>query len=77
MDLPNADNAQPNRGAAKKFERLRKKLRRAAQRNRNAIEGAACVLGLLIGVAFGVLVSREAPAGHLIEQGRAGTISLP
>lgn len=77
MDPSNADNAQPNRGAAKKFDRLRKRLRRSAQRNRNAIEGAPCVLGLLIGVAFGVVVSREAPAGHLIEQGHAGTGSLP
>ncbi|HEV2551678.1 MAG TPA: hypothetical protein VGU20_30495 [Stellaceae bacterium] len=51
--------------------------RRSAQRNRDAIEGVACMLGLLIGVVFGAIVSQEAPAAHLTEQGRAGVTSLP
>jgi hypothetical protein len=75
MDQPNANRAQPKR--ARKLHSIRERLRRSAQRNRNAIEGMACVLGLLIGILLGVILSREAPAGHIAEEARAGAASLP
>jgi len=77
MDQPKADNAEPERRAAKTLDRIRKRLRRSARRNREAIEGAACMLGLLIGIVLGAIVSQEAPAGHVFEEGLAGAASLP
>jgi hypothetical protein len=77
MHQPNADHAEPKRRVEKKLYLMREELRRSAQRNRNAIEGMACVLGLLIGIVLGVILSREAPAGYIVEEGRAGTASLP
>jgi len=77
MDQPNADNAHPRRGAAKKLGRMRERLRRSAQRYRNAIEAAACVLGLLIGIGVGIALSREGPVGHTFAEGRAGAASFP
>lgn len=77
MDPSNADNAQPKRRAAEKLDRMKDRLRRSAQRNRNAIEGVACMLGLLIGIIIGVMVSQEAPAEHLFDQSRVGATSLP
>jgi hypothetical protein len=73
----NADDAEPKRRAGKKLYSMRERLRRSAQRNRNVIEGMACVLGLLIGIVLGVILSREAPTGHIVEEGRAGAASLP
>jgi len=77
MDQPDTDNAQSRRPAAKKLDRMRERLRHSAQRNRNVVEGLACVLGLLIGIVLGIAFTREAPAGHIFAEGRAGAASLP
>lgn len=77
MDQPNTNRAQPKRRRARKLHSIRERLCRSAQRNRSVIEGMACVLGLLIGIVLGVILSHEAPAGHIAEEGRAGAASLP
>jgi hypothetical protein len=59
-----------------KLDRIRKRLRRSARRNREAIEGVACMLGLLIGIVLGAIASQEGPARHVFEEGRAGAASL-
>jgi hypothetical protein len=77
MPQPNADDAHSKPRLAGKLARIRKNLRRSAQRNRGAVEGLACVLGLLIGIVFGAIVAREAPAGLSVGDGRAATTLPP
>ena len=70
MHQPNGPDAPRERPQARKLDRIRDKLRHSVRRNRSAVEGLACVLGLLIGIVLGTLVSREAPTGRSLDDGR-------